>query len=317
METAAPEVQAPSPEVEAQDNEPISVGSNKNVAPEEKSSDPETVAQREERKWKLNIYGKEEEVDEPELVRRAQKASAADRQFQEAAETKKKAAEIENRYQDMVEELRQNPGKIFEVLGKDAHEWAEQILIEKLKYETASPEQKRMWDLEKENLTLKERQQLAEEQADLQKKQASEAEFNEVRSKAVNSIDSGIAQAVAQAGFSKPTPALVRRVAQKMLAYHSANDGELLDANLATKQVLDDIRQESIEVLDGLPESEYEKSLPKGFTEKLRKYLVSQVQSGPMTPKQRPSDATSSPSGKKRVNSSTDSFFKSLDEKYG
>lgn len=314
METTAPSTpEVATPEATATDNEPISVGTTKE-APEAKA--PESVTEKEFRKWKLNVYGKEEEVDEPELIRRAQKASAADQRFQKASEAEKKAAEIEKNYQGMVKEFEQNPWKIFEVLGKNAHEAAEQLLINKLKYEQASPEQKRLWELEQENMSLKERQQLAEKQRAEQAEAASAAQYNEVKSREANTIDTGVADAIREAGFKKPTPAIVRKVAQKMLAYHSANDGELLDPKIAMQHVLVDLRDEAIEVFGGMPEAEYEQYLPKEFTEKLRKHFISQVQSSPVTPR-RSSDATSPASSGKRVQSSTDSFFKSLDKKYG
>lgn len=307
METT-PEVSVPSAEPQASDNEPISVGTTKD-APTAESKAPESVAEKEFKKWKLNVYGKEEEVDEPELIRRAQKASAADQRFQ-------KAAEIEKSYLGMVDEFKANPAKIFEVMGIDGHEWAEQLLIKKLKYETATPDQKRMWDLESENLSLKQRHELAEREQAAAKEAASAAQYNEVKSREANSIDNGVAEAIREAGFKKPTPAIVRKVAQKMLAYHSANDGELLDPKSAMQQVMADLRDEAVEVFGGMPEAEYEKYLPKEFTEKLRKHLISQVQSSPVTPRPR-SDATSAPTGAKRVKSSTDQFFNLLDKKYG
>lgn len=309
METtasSAPEVSATS---EASDNEPISVGTTKD-APQAEAKGVESVAEKEFKKWKLNVYGKEEEVDEPELVRRAQKASAADQRFQ-------KASEIEKSYLGMVEEFKANPKKIFEVMGTDAHQWAEQLLIEKMRYDTASPEQKQLWDLQKENMTLKQRQELAEAERKAEQEAASAAQYNAVKSREAESIDNGVANAVREAGFKKPTPAIVRKVAQKMLAHHHANDGELLDPKAAMQQVLADMRDEAVEVFGGMPEEEYEKYLPKEFTEKLRKHFISQVQSSPVTPRQRSSDATSSASSGKRVTSSTDTFFKLLDKKYG
>lgn len=319
METTAqatPEVAA-TPEVEATDNEPISVGTTKESKDSGTDGGTESVTEKEFRKWKLNVYGKEEEVDEPELIRRAQKASAADQRFQKAAEVEKKAKELEDGYRGMVEEFRQNPAKIFEALGTDAHEWAEKLLINKLKFETASPEQRRMWELENENMTLKQRQEHAEKQRVAEQEAASQAEYNEVASKELDLLNSSIAETIKEAGLKKPTPAIVRRLAQKMLSHHVANDGERLDPKIAMQQVLADLRDEAVEVFDGLPEAEYEKYLPKDFTEKLRKHFISQVQSSPGVPRQRSSDATSAPTNGKRVKSSTDSFFNLLDKKYG
>jgi len=307
MET--PAVETPStPEVSA----PVEQAAEGHEgAPVDGSPKKETVAQKEMRKWKLKVNGAEEEVDEPELIKRAQMSSAANQRFQ-------KAAEIEKHYQGMVEEFKTNPWKLFDALGLDADSAAEKRLIEKLRYETATPEQKRLWDLETENMTLKEKAELADKMQAEAEKAAAEKVYNDVKSKAAETIDTGIAEAIRQAGFHKPTPALVRRVAQKMLAYHEASGGELLEASKATREVLNDLRVEALDVFDGLPETDYETVLPKSFIDKIRKFTVSQVQSQPGVPrvKDRSTEPTRSADGPKKK-TSTDHFFALLDKKYG
>ncbi len=302
METAgAPEVSAPvetSPETPT--DAPIEGG--------EVEAKPPTAA--EIRKWKLKVNGAEEEVDEPELIKRAQLSSSANQKFQ-------KAAEIEKMAQEMLRELESDPRHLFEKTKKDPYEWAEKLLIEKLKYETASPEQRRLWDLENENLSLKERAQLAEKY-EAEKKAADEkSRYDSVVEQESVTFDKGIADAIRNAGIKQPTPALVRRMAEKMLVQFEHNPSSV-NAETALKAVRSELKTQNLELLEAFPDEELE-NLPKSFVEKLRKMMISKVQSQPgvgQQQQQRSNEATRS-SGAPRTKSSTDQFFARLDKKYG
>lgn len=285
------------------------------IKPETTAPDPETKEAAEEKsapkpqpkKYKLKVYDKEEEVDENEIVRRAQRASAADEKFRAAAETEKK-------YSSMVENLKKNPWELFKALNLDPHQAAEQLLIEKLKIETMSPEQRRAWELQQENETLKEKMTAAERAAEDAKKAVEENRYNEIKSETFSTIDQGIVKAIQDAGIKKATPSLVRRMAQKMLSYHHANGGQLLEPNVALKKVLDEVQGEWPEFLESLPESEYESRLPKAFVEKLRNWLISRVESPMASFSKQRSNTTAKPG--KRVTSSTDDFFEQLEKRW-
>lgn len=278
---------------------------------------PESLAQvakaaevAQKKKYKLKVYDKEEEVDEDEVVRRAQRASAADEKF-------KKAADTEKRFSSMVEHLKSNPWELFRALNMDPHQAAEQLLIEKLKIETMTPEQRRAWDIQQENAQLKSRIEMSEKERADEAKRVEDELRSDLTSRTVETIDQSIVGAIREAGLKKPTPSLIRRVAQKMLAYHDANDGKLLEAPRALKSVLDDLQSEWMDALDALPESEYDARLPKGFTERLRKHHLSRVDSFGLQPKQSDSSKlkTTASSGK-RLKTSTDSFFEHMEKRF-
>lgn len=298
--TAAPEVTAEAPEVAAKEVE----------AKEPKLTEGEEVKVAEKpipKKYKLKVYDKEEEVDEDEVIRRAQRASAADEKFQ-------KASELEKRYNATVENLKKNPWELFKALNMDPHAAAEQLLIEQMKFQQMSPKERRAWEIEQENEQLKSKLQMTEEERQNEKKAVEEQRFDSLKSDAVNTIDQGIVKAIQDAGLKKATPSLIRRVAQQMLSYHHTNGGVLQDPSAALKKVLNDMQGEWSEALEALPESEYDTRLPKGFVESLRKHLISRVDSPASFTKQK-SDTTAK-SGK-RVKSSTDDFFELMDKRFG
>lgn len=263
----------------------------------------------EKKKYKLKVYDKEEEVDEDEIVRRAQRASAADKKFQEAAQTEK-------RFGELVEKLKANPWELWKALGHDPHEAAEQLLIEKLKIEHMSPDQRRAWELEQEVQNLKSEAQRAEEARKLEQERLEADQRNELTSKAVEEIDKGIVEAIQKAGLKKASPSIIRRVAQKMLAYHVKNDGALLEADRALKTVLDELQSEWMDALETLPESEYDTRLPKGFTENLRKHLLSRVDAKGLQPRSVSKENTTPTQSGRRLKSSTDDFFKKMEQRF-
>lgn len=261
----------------------------------------------EKKKFKLKIYDQEQEYEEEDVVRMAQRSAAAEKRFQEAAS-------LEKRYQSLIENLKQDQWKIFEATGADKYAAAEKLLIEKLKLESMSPEQRRAYDLEQElKLTkeqLAERDRLAKEEQEAIAKE----KFERVKSQQAESLDKSIAEALQVAG-KKPTVGLVRRVAQKMLAYHHANDGKLLDPAKAVKLALDDRAPEVSEYLEGLSPEDFDK-LPPTFLKMVREHFVGQVAS-PMAPKPRDTEdkqAVSRPRGKKQM--STDEYFKQLEKQF-
>lgn len=260
------------------------------------------------KKFKIKVYDREEELEESEIIKRAQRATAADERFQ-------KASEIEKRYGAMVENLKKNPWELFKALEMDPHEAAEQLLIEKLKFESMSPEQRRMLELqqraERAEMTLKEREELEEKE----RERLAEEQFHGIKLNTVQQLDQQIVEAIQEAGLKHKSPGLVKRVAQKMLAYHSANDGKLLDARTAVKMALADRQPELQEYLEGMTPEQFSE-LPTTFVNALRKYLVDGVQI-PLSQKSQQSRDTTDARPGKRVKTSTDNFFDQMDKRFG
>ncbi len=88
------------------------------------------------RKLKLKLDGQDVEMPESEVIALAQQGKVAGTRFQEAATMKKQADEI-------MRFAKENPAEFFKKTGMNAREWAENYLIEQLKAEAMSPEQKK------------------------------------------------------------------------------------------------------------------------------------------------------------------------------
>lgn len=271
-----------------------------------KAKSPVEKKPPEKKKFKLKVYDEEAEYDEDEVVRMAQKAAAADKRFQSAAE-------LEKRYTQAIEKLKQDPRFYFETTGMNAEEWAEKLLIQKLKLETMSPEQRRAYDLEQENMRLKETVAEREAREKEEKEALAKERFERVKSQQAEALDKSISDALQNAG-KKVTPRLIARVAHKMLAYHEANDGAQLDPAKAVKLALEDRGPEVNEYLEGLPPEDFDK-LPATFLKALREHFVGQV-TPPMAQRNPREAGDTAPRRRNRQAMSTDEFFKKLEQKY-
>jgi hypothetical protein len=102
-------------------------------SPEPKEPEPKPQP----RKHKLKVDGAEEELDEDEVIRRAQKYSAADKKFQEAAKVRKQA-------ESFIRALKENPRAVLSNpnLGINLREFAEKVLWEDLQEQLVPPEEK-------------------------------------------------------------------------------------------------------------------------------------------------------------------------------
>jgi hypothetical protein len=312
MTEAAPEVSAPAA---TENTDTSNDGSIENLedSVREEGDEQKPAASK---KWKLKVNDVEEELDEPELLRRAQVYSSADEKFKYASKMRKEAAALESRYNAAIEKLRTDPKHLWES-EVQAKEWATNLLLQDLKLEMMSPEQRRAHELEQRAAALEEELNQHKLSKEEEAKKLAEERQNELKSQATVKLDTSIAEALHKAGVKHMTPNLVRRVAQKMLAYHAANDGELLDANVAVKAALDDRVPEVNEFLEGLSPDEFEAKLPATFLDAVRKYFVSRVNS-PIAQNQRQERSFDSPSPrKKRDAMSTDDFFKKLESKFG
>jgi len=109
--------------------------------------------EKEIRKYKVKVDGKESEVDEAELLRGYQHAKAAHNRMREAAEARKLAESYQKNVQNFFAQLKQNPRMLFDVgpqLGVNFEDVAHQFVLEKLKYETMPEEERKRFDMEKE-----------------------------------------------------------------------------------------------------------------------------------------------------------------------
>ncbi len=151
--------------------------------------------QEEIRRWKLKDGDNEEEVDENELLKRAQKASAADRRFQEAANARKQAEGAMAQLREALMAGKQNPAYLLQQLGIDPVKWAETHLSGHIENVRMTPEQRQ------QRQEQQELQQYREAVRQQQEQQVSHQE-EEVRRANVNEIQTGLLNALGAAGLA-------------------------------------------------------------------------------------------------------------------
>jgi hypothetical protein len=170
------------------------------------------------RMLKLKVDGKELELPESEVISRAAKASAADKRFQEAAQTRKQAEEI-------IKFAKDNPTEFFKRTGMNAREWAEQYLLQEIQREQMTPEQKKAWENEQKLRQYEESEKQAKARAKAEQDAALERHHAE-------QYDQFFVKALSEVGLPR-TPYTVSRMAQ--LEMVNLKKGlKLLPSQLAT-----------------------------------------------------------------------------------
>lgn len=157
---AAPEAEAPdtdSPDTDTPDTESTESG-------EQSTSTPADTKQDAPKRWKLKVDDKEEEVDEPTLLKWAQRSKAADKRFQEGAKLRKES-------EALINFVKQNPAQAMAQLGLDPRKFAEEFLYEALQQEGLSPEERQRKEEQEELKRYRE-----QEQERQKKEQAAKAE---------------------------------------------------------------------------------------------------------------------------------------------
>lgn len=252
-------------------------------------------------KHKLVIDGKEEELDYDDVLSYAQKAKASDKKFSQAAEMRKA---VENFMENL--QQGQDYDRLVQIMGEQrAVEWAEKLLLKKLEYDEMTPEQKRIFELEQRTKSFEEQEK--KRKADEENHQRMAA-----RNQAVQEIDTEIGQALQSLG-RRPTPRLVARIAEQMLASLSSQDGKRMPANEAMKRVLGEYQQDHAEYFNELSVEEALKVLPKKLLDGIRKAQVEAITSPLHGKTAKKTDSTSITKNKRRMTS--DDWFSSMEKK--
>lgn len=211
-------------------------------------------------KHRIKVDQEELELDYDDLVREAQKGRSADKRFKEAAAARKEA-----------ESFLQDPWGYLRQKGKDPYEVAESLLLEKIKWESLSDEQKEALRATMERDELK-RWKEEHEKAELEK------EAETVRAQAIEEIDSDIADALKSVG-KKPTPRLIARIAENMIA-HLEKDGSRVSAKDILTRVQKEYVSDISEYLSQMTPEQLREHLPKHLLDGLRKADVDKVRAG-------------------------------------
>ena len=238
---------------------------------EQAQQQPLTEAQKEAiRRHKLKVNGREIEVDEAEVIRRAQLASAADEKFREAAEMRKAAEQF-------FETLKTNPKAILmnpefqQMIG--FREIAEEYLGTELKRELMDPVQRELEDLrdfkKKQEESLK-----SQEQERLTK--AQQAELQQLQQRAMQEYDTKITEALQTSSLAKTPEAVSRVVAYMEKALANGYD---IDPATAVGIVQDQYRADLQAMAGNLDGEQLVKFFGDDIIKKLRKYDLTRIKS--------------------------------------
>ena len=234
------------------------VNANQTAAAEGTETDQKAIAaevKAEIRRMKLKVDGKEEECPEDEVIRRAQRVSASDKRFEEAAHIKKQAMELINR-------LKTDPRSILSdpALGVDVKKFAKQIVWEEIQDQMLTPEQKHIRDLE-------EREAQRQDDAAKAKAKADEDGMAALHQKYASEYDKTITAALQTSGLPK-TPATVRRMTDYL--FHSVKHGYDLDPADLVAQVRRDYGAEHKEMYGSLTAEQLIELLGEDVIKKIR-----------------------------------------------
>lgn len=270
----------------------------KSESPRQKHESTEESQKPQPKRFKVKVDGHESEVDETELVNSYQKAKAADKRFQEAAQKAKQAEQI-------MSALESGDIKFIEQkLGKaKAKALFEDYLIQDLEYEALSPTEKRARELELENKTLKQQQEE-------EKKRVQDQEKQKYLQKAHEEIDNEVHQALSELGM-KPTPRLAVRIVDEMIARLEAK-GEAIPAKDASARALKGLQSDISEYLPTLTLEQLQQIIPPKVIDMLREGEVNRVLGDRSQRRSKPQQSNQ-PKQQKPVG--IDEYFKRLESK--
>jgi len=279
--------------------------SEQQAAPQENSASQSAEVPA-PKKWKIKVNDQDHELTEDELIYRAQTGYSADKKFQEASKIRKE-------FEPFVKKLKSGDKKqslqaLKEMLGDEEYllGMAEDLLLEKLEYNSLSDVEKEALELKRENASLKEFRE-AQEAEKKERLAQQELEF------AQREINEEISEVLKGLG-SKPTPRLVKRLAEEMLAHLDTRGGRMKAAD-AMQRTISSIESDVVEYLSNLPADRLMQVLPKEILNTLRKANIEQVSTmtgnriAHKSPSQAPTRST------KKV-TTTDDFFSQLEKKW-
>lgn len=220
------------------------------------------------RRHKLKVNGREIEMDEVEVLRRAQLASAADEKFREAADMRKSAEQF-------FETLKTNPKAILmnpefqQMIG--FREIAEEYLGSELKRELMDPVQRELEELR--DFKTKQQDSVKKQEQDRLTK-AQQTELQQLQHRAMQEYDVSITEALKTASLAK-TPDAVNRVVAYM--EKALSNGYEIDPATAVGIVQDQYRSDLQAMAGNLDGEQLVKFFGDDIIKKLRKYDLTRI----------------------------------------
>lgn len=217
----------------------------------------ETKAETMARLFRVNVDGQEMEVDEAELLRGYAHNKAASKRMEEAAMSKKEAAQVLRLFQE-------NPREALKALGKDVRSFAEQIINEDLEEAMMDPRDRELRDYKRKVEEFERNSRQAQEEYE---KEQAEAELNRQAASIQNEIISTLEEA--------KLPKTERTISRIVYYMQSAlNAGYNVSPRDVIDQVKTDYKHDLNSMLGGLSEDALEAFLGNDIVRKVAKSTV-------------------------------------------
>lgn len=266
------------------------------------NADAQAVARQAE-KYKLKVDNEEVEVDIEELKRGYGHSKAANKRFKEASDKERQVSDLIKRTQSG------DLGWLKGLVPDDKlRDFAQKELLQYIEYE-ALPEH------EKELRSERSRRESVEKMLKERDEKEGQEKQQAILTKAYQEIDQDITSVLKDIG-KKPTPRLVRRIAEEMLATLEIEDAQPLTAKDAYRKAKHGITQDVTEYLEHADVNDLIKILPKPMLDAIRQQFVDGVIPASIKPRQAARDDAPMRPGKK-VRSTSDDFFNKLEKRIG
>lgn len=217
--------------------------------------------------YKLKVGGKDVEVDESELLKRAQMGYSADEKWQEASKMRK---EVES----FLSVLQKDPAKALEQLGFNVDELAEKRIQQRIEEMQKSPEQIEKEKMQKELAEIKAEREREKEEGQQKEMQRLQDQFAvEIENDISTALDSN------EYGFPK-SPYVVKRIADTMILAMKAGYKDV-KAKDVLPIVQEEIKKELHEMYSLSPDEVFEQLVGK---DRLNKYRRSKIKKKPEAP---------------------------------
>ena len=247
------------------------------------------------KKARTKVNGKDEMIDMAAAFKALQKEKASDEKFRNASQMIKEAEDFLN-----------DPWGYAHKKGKDPYKIAEDLLLEKLKFEQMSPTEKALAESERKRVEYENKLKTFEDEKKTH-------ELKQAEQRYVQEIDAEISSVLRDRN-EKPTPFLIKEIASHMLA-HLESGGGMLSAKEALQMY--DQHSEGLlaERLQKMSPESLSKILPKKILDGLRKADVDRVLAqDPYSSRNKTETEAITPKPKRLQ--STDDFFSKLEKKW-
>lgn len=222
--------------------------------------------------YEIEVNGEKHAITRDKVLALAQKGFFADKKMYQADQKEKQI-------QAALKTMNSDPKKaaaILKEMGVDAKKFAETLIVDELKLEQMTPEQRRTAELEAKLQQMEEERRASEQTAH-------EKHINELASQMEQQLDTEIGEALQKTTLPK-TAEVVAEVAQKMLYYNEL--GYTLNAESAVKLVEEEFSVRAHSLLDGMSDEMLVKFLGDNVMSRMRKVDVARFKQNEKTKQQ-------------------------------